>query len=181
MRTGRDSLLRRADCRSGEHGWQRRGGPGWFGAWETRFEDNIHLTLWQADERTDAGVPDGWGAQFSFSGRLRKRWLPFLRIGYANGSGAALDRSLSTGFAYDAPGRDTVLGLSVNWGRPNQSGSGTATATATEDQYTVEAYYRVQLFDRLAITPDLQLIKNPAANPDEDLIWSAGLRARLAF
>lgn len=32
---------------------------GWFGAWEARFEDNIHLTLWQADERTDAGVPGG--------------------------------------------------------------------------------------------------------------------------
>ena len=72
------------------------------------LQDNIHLTFWQADERTDAGVPDGWGAQFSFSGGLRKRWLPFLRIGYANGSGAALDRSLSTGFAYDAPGRDSV-------------------------------------------------------------------------
>jgi porin len=39
----------------------------------------------------------------------------------------------------------------------------------------------VQLFDRLAITPDVQVIKNPAANPDEDLIWIAGLRARLAF
>ena len=83
--------------------------------------------------------------------------------------------------AYDAPGRDTVFGLGVNWGRPHRSGSGTATATATEDQYTVEAYYRVQLFDRLAITPDLQVIKNPAANPDADLIWIAGLRARLAF
>ncbi|MGB5736428.1 MAG: carbohydrate porin [Thiohalocapsa sp.] len=154
---------------------------GWFGSWKARFEDNIHLTLWQADERSDAGVPDGWGAQCSFSRRLRERWLPFLRVGYANGSGAALDRSVSTGFAYNAPGRDTVFGLGVNWGRPNQSGSGTATATATEDQYTVEAYYRVQLFDRLAITPDLQLIKNPAANPDADLIWIAGLRARLAF
>lgn len=150
---------------------------GWFGSWETRFEDNIHLTLWQADERTDAGVPDGWGVQLSFSRRLRERWLPFLRVGYANGGGAPLDRSVSTGFAYDAPGRETVFGLGVNWGRPNRSGSG----TAIEDQYTVEAYYRVQLFDRLAITPDLQLIKNPAANPDEDLIWIAGLRARLAF
>jgi porin len=127
------------------------------------LQDNIHLMLWQADERTDAGVPDGWGAQFSVSRRLRECWLPLLR--YANGSAAALDRSVSTGFAYDAPGRDTVFGLGVNWGRPNQSGSGTATATATEDQYTVEAYYRVQLFDRLAITPDLQLIKTPPQTP----------------
>jgi len=34
---------------------------------------------------------------------------------------------------------------------------------------------------RLAITPDIQLIKNPASNPADDLIWVAGLRARLSF
>ncbi len=150
---------------------------GWFGSWESRFEDNIHLTYWHADERTEAGVPDGWGVQFSFSRKLEERWLPFLRIGYADGGGSPLDRSVSTGFAHCAASRDSVFALGLNWGRPNRDSFG----SATDDQYTVEAYYRFQLFERLAITPDLQLIKNPAANPDEDLIWVAGLRARLDF
>ena len=48
-------------------------------------------------------------------------------------------------------------------------------------QYTLEAYYRLQLAEHLEITPDIQLIKDPALNPDEDLVWVAGLRGRLAF
>jgi len=31
------------------------------------------------------------------------------------------------------------------------------------------------------ITTDLQLLINPALNPDQDSIWVFGLRARLAF
>ncbi|MFM1817100.1 MAG: hypothetical protein RLZ98_3795, partial [Pseudomonadota bacterium] len=40
---------------------------GWYGSWETRIENNVHLTLWQVDERTEAGIADGWGAAFSYS------------------------------------------------------------------------------------------------------------------
>jgi porin len=36
---------------------------GWFGSWESRLDDNIHLTYWHADERTEADVPDGWGCR----------------------------------------------------------------------------------------------------------------------
>jgi porin len=39
----------------------------------------------------------------------------------------------------------------------------------------------VQLAQNLAITPDVQLIIDPALNPDEDVLWIFGLRARLAF
>ena len=88
-----------------------------------------------------------------------------------------MERSISTGLAYYPAGNDSVFGLGINWGRPNRASFG----TASDDQYTLEAYYRFQLFQRLAITPDLQLIKNPPLNPAEDLIWIAGLRARLVF
>ena len=93
------------------------------------------------------------GAQFSFSRKIEERWLPILRIGYADGGGEPLDRSVSTGFAYYASGRDSVLTFGVNWGRPNRE----SFRSATDNQYTFEAYYRFQLFERLAITPDLQL------------------------
>jgi porin len=53
--------------------------------------------------------------------------------------------------------------------------------TDARDQYTVEAYYRLQLAEHLAITPDIQLIKDPALNPDDDFVWIAGIRARLSF
>jgi porin len=150
---------------------------GWFGSWASRFDDNIHLTYWHADERAAASVPDGWGVQVSVSRNLDARWLPFLRLGYADGGGAPLERSVSTGFAYYPAGNDSVFGLGINWGRANRA----SFATAADDQYSLEAYYRFQLFERLAITPDLQLVKNPHLNPAEDLIWIGGLRARLAF
>lgn len=51
----------------------------------------------------------------------------------------------------------------------------------TPDPHPLDAHYRLQLTEHLEITPDIQLIKDPALNPDEDLVWVAGLRGRLAF
>jgi porin len=65
----------------------------------------------------------------------------------------------------------------LNWGRPNRELFG----ADARDQYTVEAYYRLQVAEHLAITPDIQLIKDPALETDEDYVWIAGLRARFAF
>ncbi|MFL2546166.1 MAG: carbohydrate porin [Candidatus Rariloculaceae bacterium] len=31
------------------------------------YLDNMHLTLWQVDERENAATPDGWGANFSYT------------------------------------------------------------------------------------------------------------------
>ena len=64
---------------------------------------------------------------------------------------------------------------------PDQGFGAASFGNASDDQYALEAYYRFQRCQRLAITPDLQLVKNPPSNPAEDLIWIAGLRARLAF
>ena len=150
---------------------------GWYGSWETRIENNIHLTLWQVDERAEAGIADGWGAAFSYSRKLDERWLPFLRAGYADDSGALLERSVSAGLGRSTADGQGMFGLGLNWGRPNRELFG----RDARDQYTVEAYYRVELAEHLTVTPDIQLIKDPALDTDEDLIWVAGLRARLAF
>jgi porin len=50
-----------------------------------------------------------------------------------------------------------------------------------DDQYALEAYYRLQVSRELSITPSVQLLIDPALNPDEDSLWVYGLRARLAF
>ena len=150
---------------------------GWYDTWETRIENNIHVTLWQVDERTEVGIPDGWGVAFSFSKKIDGQWLPFLRAGYADGSGALLERSVSAGFGYYTPDEQGVFGLGLNWGRPNRETFG----AETRDQYTVEAYSRLQLADHVTITPNIQLIKDPATNREEDFLWVAGLRARLTL
>jgi len=49
------------------------------------------------------------------------------------------------------------------------------------DQLTSELYFRWNLSPQFAITPDIQYLKDPALNPEEDSIWVLGVRARLAL
>lgn len=49
------------------------------------------------------------------------------------------------------------------------------------DQFTSELFYRFQMTDFLAITPDVQLIVDPALNPTVDAIAFFGIRVRTAY
>jgi len=74
-------------------------------------------------------------------------------------------------------GAGSQLGFGLNWGRPNS----TLFGTKLNDQYAAELYYRWQLADEIAITPGVQLLVNPPLNPDQDQVWVAAVRARIAF
>jgi porin len=156
---------------------------GWTGsAKEQYYLDNLHITLWHADERDDIGVEDGWGAFLSFSHTFGKKWLVFARGGFSEDGGSLLERSVSIGGGYapagiGAPGAGHQLGFGANWGEPNNDlfGSG------LDDQYAFEVYYRLQVTKELSITPDVQLLIDPALNTEKDTLWVFGLRARLAF
>lgn len=151
---------------------------GWIASFENRFTDNIHLTLWEVDEREKAQVPDGWGAAVSYSRLFDKRWLPFFRAAYSDGGGGSfLERSVSTGLGYYPNAGNDVIGIGLNWGRPSEKTYG----TRLDDQYTAELYYRFQLYPHLSITPDIQYLKNPALNPNEESIWIVGLGMKLTF
>jgi porin len=150
---------------------------GWNSTRKTAFLNNIHLTLWHADERVAAKTPDGWGANISWSRSVKDHWIPFVRAGWADDGGSLLQKSFSAGFAYQTVPAGNQLGIAYNRGEPNES----TFAPGLRDQSSMELFYRIQLFRELAITPDLQYIKNPALNPAEDSLWVFGLRARLAF
>ncbi len=141
------------------------------------YLDNMHLTIWEVDERQNGGTPDGWGLNFSWTRYIDEKWLPFIRAGYADDGGSLMEKSLSIGVGYQpVPGRN-LLGVGFNWGDPNES----SFPGGLDDQYAVEVFYRINISNELVVTPDIQLIKNPALNPNESTIWMFGLRARLAF
>ena len=48
-----------------------------------------------------------------------------------------------------------------------------------DPQYTGEVFYRFQLSQHFAITPDLQVIVDPVLNQNDSVVWVAGVRARL--
>ena len=150
---------------------------GWTPSHDRLYLDNAHLAYWHADERTEAGESGGWGLNVSFTRDLGKKWFPFVRAGYAKDGGALMQKSLSVGFGYQPVPRGDVLGVGFNWGEPNVD----TFEPGLRDQYTAEVYFRWQLTARLAITPDLQLLVNPALDPNQDRIWVFGVRARLAL
>jgi len=154
---------------------------GWTGAsQEAYFLDNVHLTLWHTNY--DEGPDDGFGAVLSFNHSITDKWLAFVRAGFADDGGSLLEKSVSIGAGYTPSGLANLgsgsqLGFGANWGQPNDAlfGSG------LDDQYTFETYYRLQVTRELAITPSVQLLINPALNPEKSTSWVFGLGARLAF
>jgi len=150
---------------------------GWIGSWENRFSDNIHLTLWQVDDRVEAEVEGGWGTVLSFSHTVGERWLPFIRGGFSHGGGTIVDRMVSAGLGYQLNERADYCAVGVNWGRPPEETVG----DNPRDQYTIETFYRVQVVPNLMIVPSAQIIINPALDTTKDSLWILGLKIRAAF
>ena len=151
---------------------------GWIESPESAFSDHVHATLWYVDERAEAGVPSGWGAAVSASRTFAQRWLPFARVGASNGGGGRfLQYVVAAGTGIYFRQKADVLGLGLNWGRPSAKTYG----SQLRDQYTIEIYYRAQVFRHLAVTPDLQVLVRPADNPEVSAIAVIGARARLIF
>ena len=156
---------------------------GWTGAsQEAYYLNNVHLTLWHADERDELGAENGWGGVLSFNHAIATQWLAFVRGGWAEDSASLLERSISIGGGYTPGGLELLgsgdqLGFALNWGEPNDELFG----TDLDDQYAAEVYYRWQLADEIAITPSVQFLVDPALNPDDDQLWLFGLRLRIAL
>jgi len=139
------------------------------------FLDNTHITFWHSDEREEAGVKSGSGVSFSYSHSFDEKWMPFLRAGYADDGGTLLEKSVSTGFGYHWGANNSLFGVGLNWGQPNEDTFG----SDLDDQYTVEVFSRLQVMKNFQLTPDIQYIKDPALNPEEDDSWMFTLRGRI--
>jgi porin len=150
---------------------------GWTSSHERIIFDNTHVTVWHKDKQVAAGVNSGWGAAFSYSRYLSDNFMPFVRGAYADDGGTLLQKSLSLGMGYQTEAFSGLLGLGLNWGEPNEDTFG----PGLKDQYAIEAFFRVPVGDRFAVTADTQLIKDPALNPGESTIWMFNVRARFAF
>jgi len=145
---------------------------GWTPSREQIYVDNVHISLWHADESLAQGTTKGQGINFSAS-KMFGQWLPFIRGGFSKDAATLTESSISTGFAYYGLGRETNnLGVAINWADIEGN---------DDDQMTFETFYFMKLANFLEITPDIQVIKNPALNPGEDQITIYGLRARLVW
>jgi porin len=146
---------------------------GWSPSAEDRFFKRVHLIGWHVDERDDAGIPASWGLGLSASWVFSDRWTTFLRAGWSDGNAPPLNAGVTAGVIRTFKHRNDAVGIGASWGSPAVS--------ELRDQYSFETYYRFQFAQNLAITPSVQLLVNPALNPDNDTIWILGVQLRLTL
>ncbi|MCP4874364.1 MAG: carbohydrate porin [Gammaproteobacteria bacterium] len=150
---------------------------GWSPGRDQRYFRNVHVTLWQVDEREDAGIDAADGATLGINWTWDNTWMLFTKIGSSDADAPndpqIAENSLTVGGIYYFANRSDLVGIAYNDSELAAPGLG--------DQTTLEAFYRLQLAQNLAITPSLQILEDPALNPDEDRITVLGLRLRLTL
>ena len=146
---------------------------GWSPSKDERYFKNIHVLVWDVDEREDAGVPEANGVSIAMNWTWNNEWMPFARIGFSDGDAPIYNDSVTVGLIKKYLYRSDLYGFSFTWGE--------SPVDTLPDQKKLEAFWRFQFSETLAITPSIQYLKDPALNPDEDSVWIFGLRTRLAL
>ena len=145
------------------------------------FYDNVHVNIWHSDARESVGIPSGKGIVFSFNHWVRDLYLPFFKAGFSDGGNAFYEASISAGLGYQpnptGPESGNLLGLGVNWNRPNEDVFG----SGLKEQMAMETFYRWQATKGLAITGSVQYVKDLALNSVKDSAWVFNLRLRYAL
>ncbi len=142
-----------------------------------RVTDRVQLTWWHKDALPVKGVSSGQGWLLSYSWLVRDVYVPFLRAGYSDGgAGVLASASLVGGFSRRLNHQDWIT-FGAGWNKPSSKTYG----AGLQDEKVLEASYLWQLTANTSLLADVQLISDPALNPDRSLVWIAGVRMRMAL
>ncbi len=135
------------------------------------------VTVWRRDRLKIEDVPSGQGVAFHFEQEAgpEGRLVPFARYSYGYGAGLRVRQSLAVGMGLEKPfGMDTDrIGLAFSWAEPAKD--------PKRDQYGIEAFYRLAITPSAQLTPDVQVIFNPADFPEASRVLVGGVRLRTLF
>lgn len=142
----------------------------WIPDSENSYAKRVAITGWRSDPYE--GSTEGYGVALASNWTVGK-WVPFLMAGWSNGGGAnaVAEKTVTAGTGYRFHSRD-VFGGSWSWIAPPGD---------LRSQYTTEIYLRIYLSDALAITPNMQWVRNPALNTDVGAMSYFQIRARFAL
>jgi len=121
--------------------------------------------------------PASRGWSFSAAQDLGDTWALFGRANAASGSTLPIGASYALGLAVKDPLRRSPtdrIGLAVGYSEPGD-------LSGARGEKIVETYWNWTFFGGLLVTPDLQLILDPALDPGRDSAWVLSLRATLMF
>jgi porin len=120
---------------------------------------------------------DGFGVGLNFDQELgRKDIVAFFRFGYGDRAVTPVRIFASGGISFERPfGRpDDQVAVGVAWSDPSP-GYGFRSETL------LEMFYRFELMKTVSLSPDLQLVFNPAGNPKTDVVVIPGVRLLMKF
>jgi porin len=160
-----------------EHEWLKALEVGWTPSINRYKTDRVQFTYWAKDARQKAGVPKGSGWVVSASWQVTDRFIPFTRFGHSDGgAGVTAESAASIGVEF-SPRKDQAWSLGAGWAKPSEKTFG----PDLKDEYVFETSYKFQLWRSFSLTPDVQLLLDPANNPAESRVWVFGLRAFLSI
>jgi len=174
-----------ANAVNGEFDWDTVKEDEWLSAveigWTPGFADRkkrmVQFTYWHKDRRSLTGTPSGSGWAVSGAYQLDDIYFPFIRFGHSDGgAGAAAEDALSVGVEITRR-FDEIWTIGAGWARPSEKTHG----SGLRDEWVIETSYKFQLSKNFSLTPDLQILFNPANNPEKNTIWVAGVRVILVL
>ena len=137
----------------------------------------VQFTYWDKDERSAASVSSGSGWAISAAWKLNDTYFPFVRFGSSDGGGGvAAEDAFSAGVEISRP-RGEVWTMGAGWAKPSEETFG----PGLDDETVIEMSYKFPISKQLSLTPDAQIIFNPATNPGKSSIWVIGVRAILTL
>lgn len=138
---------------------------------------NYHVALWHSDRIKKKNIPSGNGVAITFQQQIWNYYNTFLRYSYSNGKVTNIKQLLSAGVGIYDPFNmgynDNLFGLAFAWGEPQEQNQ--------NPQYVIESFLRLQVFDSVQVTPDIQLIISPSEATQENFVAVFGMRFRIAF
>lgn len=136
-------------------------------------QGTYRLTGWHVAQTSTH--PTGSGIAMSVDQEVGTGIVPFLRFGYSPDDVFKTSLEVSWGVEAERP-FDRITdraGLAASWGKQ--------TTSSGRDQFAMEAFYRIELVEGVAISPDVELIFAPALQPNRDFVAVLGLRTRLSL
>jgi len=174
-----------ANAASGEFDFDTVQEGEWLKALEIGYTPSIakrktqlaHFTYWEKDARDSAGTTKGSGWVVSAAYEFDNKVFPFVRFGHSDGgAGVAAEDAISLGAQIKAM-FDQIWSVGAGWAKPSEKTYG----ARLDNETVLETSYQFQLSQNFSLTPDIQVIFNPANNSNKSAVWVGGIRMILTM
>jgi len=127
---------------------------------------------------------DNYGVGLSFDQEITESLGIFARYGWQRGSVSQVEHAWSAGLQCSGKfyGReDDTFGLAYGMAVIGDDWKDANSGINAGDEHHVELYYNLKVNEHLNISPDIQWVKNPNGDRDNDDVSAFGIRAQLSF